>query len=440
MNLLSFKGGIHPPHSKEYTENKPIKTAVEPSLVHIPLRQHIGAPASPLVKVGDIVKVGQKIGEAGGFVSVPIHASISGIVKSVKNQSVLGGSALTISIENDLKNEIHESVLPKGKLEDLSGKEIIEIIKEAGIVGMGGAGFPTHVKLSPPPDKKIDVVILNGAECEPYLTNDYRLMIENPEEIIFGMEALMKIFNLKEGYIGIENNKPEAFKIMTQAAKRNPGIKIVGLKTKYPQGAEKQLINAITGRQVPSGGLPMEVGAVVNNVATAAAIANAIQSGMPLIERICTVTGRGVKDPQNIRIKIGTMINEIVEQCGGYTDDVGKLIMGGPMMGIASHTDKLPSTKTTSGILVFTEKEAKIPEPSACIKCGKCVEACPSFLQPSYISAYALIDNLVMAEKYNAMDCIECGSCSFVCPSKRPLVDSIRIAKREILEQRRKSK
>ncbi|MCK5763346.1 MAG: electron transport complex subunit RsxC, partial [Clostridiales bacterium] len=342
--------------------------------------------------------------------------------------------------ENDMENEVHESVQPKGKLDDLSGKEIVEIIKEAGIVGMGGAGFPTHVKLSPPPDKKIDVVILNGAECEPYLTNDYRLMLENPSDIIFGLEAVMKVFDLKEGYIGIEDNKPEAIKVMKEAAKDNPGVKIVGLRTKYPQGAEKQLIAAVTGREVPSGGLPMEAGAVVNNVSTAAAIATAINTGMPLIDRICTVTGKGIKEPKNIKIKVGTMISEIVEQCGGYEENIGKLIMGGPMMGIATHTDQFPSTKTTSGILVFTEEEARIPEESQCIKCGKCVETCPSFLQPSYISAYALINNLEMAEKYNALDCIECGTCSFVCPSKRPLLESIRLVKREILAQRRKTK
>jgi electron transport complex protein RnfC len=440
MGLLSFKGGIHPPHSKKLTEDKPTILAVEPAMVHIPLRQHIGAPANAIVKVGDEVKVGQKIGEAGGFVSVPIHSSVSGVVKAVKEHAIYGGNALTISIENDMKNEVHESVQPKGNLDELSSKEIIGIIKEAGIVGMGGAGFPTHVKLSPPPEKKIDLVVLNGAECEPYLTNDYRLMLEEPQEIIFGLQALMKVFDLEVAYIGIENNKPKAIKAMTEAAANTPGIKITGLKTKYPQGAEKQLINAISGRQVPSGGLPMDAGAVVNNVATAAAISKAIKTGMPLVDRICTVTGGGIKDPQNIRIKVGTILSEIIDQCGGYNENIGKFILGGPMMGLSTHTDQLPSIKTTSGILVFTEEEAKIPDFSPCIKCGKCVEACPSFLQPSVLSAYALINNLEMAEKYHAIDCIECGSCSFVCPAKRPLVDSIRLAKREILAQRRKNK
>jgi len=440
MGLLSFKGGIHPPHSKKYTEDKPIELANEPKMVYIPLRQHIGAPASPIVEVGDSVKVGQKIGEAGGFVSVPIHSSVSGVVKAVGNHEVLGGFAQTITIENDMLNEVHESVKPKGDLEELSGKEIVEIIKEAGIVGMGGAGFPAHVKLSPPPDKNIDVLILNGSECEPYLTNDYRLMLEKPEEIVFGLKALMKIFDIKEAYIGIENNKPKAIKIMEEIVKDEPIIKIAKLKTKFPQGAEKQLINACTGRQVPSGGLPMEVGAVVQNVATAAAIAKAIKTGMPLIDRICTVTGKGIKEPKNLNIKIGTMLSEIVEQCGGYEENIEKIILGGPMMGIATYTDQLPSTKTTSGILVLTEEEAKLPEANSCIKCGKCVVTCPSFLQPVYISAYALINDFEMAEKYNALDCIECGSCSFVCPAKRPLVESIRLAKREILEKRKKTK
>ena len=440
MGLLSFKGGIHPPHAKKYTEKKPIEVAVEPKMVHIPVRQHIGAPANPIVKVGDLVKVGQLIAEAGGFVSSPVHSSVSGVVKLVKSKPILGGSAVTISIENDMKNEIHESVKPKGKLEDLSGKEIVEIIKEAGIVGMGGAGFPTHVKLSPPPEKKIDVVILNGAECEPYLTNDHRLMLEDPESIIFGLKALVKVFDIKEAFIGIENNKPDAIKTMKNALGNDSIIKVVPLETKYPQGAEKQLISACTKREVPSGGLPMDVGTVVVNVATSAAISNAIQTGMPLVERICTITGEGIKNPKNLKIKVGTMLNEIIEQAGGYEDNIGKLILGGPMMGMATHTDQIPSTKTTSGILVFTEEEAKLPDPDPCIKCGKCVSICPAFLQPLYISAHSLVGSMEGAERYNALDCIECGSCSFVCPSKRPLLQSIRVAKKEIISKKRSQK
>ncbi len=440
MGLLSFKGGIHPPHAKKASEKKAIVRAIEPKIVRIPLRQHIGAPCDPAVAKGDYVKVGQKIGEVSSFVCAPVHSSVSGTVVDVKKIDVLGGQELCVIIESDGKNELHESVQKKGDLASLEPKQIVEIIKEAGIVGMGGAGFPTHVKLSPPPEKAIDSVILNGAECEPYLTADHRLMLESPEKIVFGLQAIMKAVGVKKGYIGIENNKPDAIETMKKAAANAPEIEVVGLHTKYPQGAEKQLIFACTNREVPSGGLPMDAGAVVNNVATAAAVSDAIQLGMPSVERICTITGGGITDPQNLLIKVGTQLSEIVEQCGGYKGTPGKIILGGPMMGLATHTDVIPSTKTTSGILVFTPDEAKLPEPSNCIKCGKCVDICPAFLQPAALSAYSLKALYEMAEKNNVLDCIECGSCSFVCPSKRPLLHSIRVGKREVLAARRKSK
>lgn len=440
MGLLSFIGGIHPPHEKKHSENKAIVKAVEPKVVTIPLRQHIGAPCDPTVQKGDSVKVGQVIGEPASFVSAYIHSSVSGIVKEVALKEIAGGKEMCVVIESDGANELHESVKPKGKIEDLEASEILKIIKEAGIVGMGGAGFPTHVKLSPPPEKKIDVVILNGAECEPYLTADHRLMLENPEDVVYGLRALMKVLDVKSGFIGIEDNKPDAIKIMEAAAKDYPEVSVVGLHTKYPQGAEKQLIYACTKREVPSGGLPMEAGAVVNNVATAAAVANVLKTGMPLIERICTVTGGSITEPKNVLIKVGTNVKEIIDQCGGYKGEPGKLIMGGPMMGMASSTDNIPSTKTTSGILAFTKAEAKIPTSGPCIKCGKCVSICPAFLEPLFISAYSLKDDFKTAEKYKALDCIECGSCSFVCPSKRPLLQSIRVAKREIIANKRKGK
>lgn len=440
MGLLSFRGGVHPPHFKESTERKPIKKAIEPKVVTIPLQQHIGAPCEPIVKAGDTVKVGQKIGEAKGFVSAPVHSSVSGTVKEVKHKLTPSGEVLCVVIESDGNNEVHESVVPKGDIENLSSEEIKNIIKEAGIVGMGGAGFPTHVKLSPPPEVKIDTIILNGAECEPYLTADHRLMLETPELIILGLKAMMKAVNVEKAFIGIEDNKPDAIESMKNAVKNENGIEIVGLKTKYPQGAEKQLIYACTKREVPSGGLPMAVGVVVNNVGTAAQIGKTIKTGMPLIERICTVTGKGIKEPKNLMIKVGTSFKEIIEQCGGYNGTPGKLIMGGPMMGLAQYTDEIPSVKTTSGILVLTPEEAIIPKPKNCIKCGKCVEICPAFLQPLYISAYSLNNMHETAEKYNALDCIECGSCSFICPSKRPLLQSIRVSKREILAKKRKTK
>lgn len=439
MGLLTFKGGIHPPHAKKYTEHKETIKAIEPSTVIIPMRQHIGAPCEASVAKGDYVKVGQEIGAAKTFVCAPIHSSVSGTVKDVKKMPVIGGQELCVIIESDGLNELHESVKPSKPLNELSKDDLIGIIKDKGIVGMGGAGFPTHVKLSPPPEKIVDVLIINAAECEPYLTADHRLMLEASNDIIMGVKALMKALAVEEAYIGIEDNKPDCIKTMSEAAK-GTAIKVVGLKTKYPQGAEKQLIYACTKREVPSGGLPMDAGAVVNNVATAYALAKAITTGMPLVERICTISGKAVHNPQNMWIKVGTPLTEIVEQCGGMKDNVQKIIMGGPMMGMAQSNLSLPATKTTSGILLFDEEEAKMGDTADCIKCGKCVSICPAYLQPIYISAYALQDRFEKAAEYHALDCIECGSCSFVCPSNRPLLHSIRVAKREIMAARRKQK
>lgn len=438
MGLLSFRGGIHPPHAKKSTEKKPVEHLVEPKVVVIPLHQHIGAPCEPVVSVGDHVKVGQKIGNATSFVSAPVHSSVSGTVKEIGSKLTLGGKTTCVVIESDGLNTISEEVKPKGDISSLDGKEILEIIKEAGIVGMGGAGFPTHVKLSPPPNKPIDYVILNGAECEPYLTADHRLMLENPESIIYGLKALMKVLGVTKGYVGIENNKKDAVEKMKKASENESGIEIVPLKTKYPQGAEKQLIYACTKRQVPSGGLPLEAGVVVSNVATAAAVSDAIQIGMPLVERICTVTGSGIKEPKNVRIKTGTMLSEIVDQCGGLTEDISKLIWGGPMMGISMSTLDIPATKTSSGILCLNENDAAIPEKSDCIKCGKCVDICPAFIQPMLLDAYSLRSDYDQTEKLRVLDCIECGSCSFVCPAKRPLLHSIRVAKREVLARKKR--
>lgn len=437
MGLLTFKGGIHPPHGKKYSEKKAIEKANDPKIVKIPLSQHIGAPCKPIVKKGDFVKVGQQIGEPLAFVSAPIHSSVSGVVKDVKDVKIAGGMGSCIIIESDGEFQLSESISLKGDVELLSGKEILEIIKNAGIVGMGGAGFPTHVKLSPPPDKNIDLVILNGAECEPYLTADHRLMLERADDIVYGLKAIMKVLDVEKGYIGIENNKPDAIKIMKEAAK-GENIVVQGLKTKYPQGAEKQLIHAISGREVPSGGLPMEAGAVVNNVATAYAVADAIKTGMPLIKRICTITGSAIKEPKNLEILVGTEITEMIEQCGGFIEEPGKILLGGPMMGRATSAIDIPSTKTTSGILAFNKVDAVIPEPSLCIKCGKCVEVCPINLLPVYISANAENGNFDNAEKFNAMDCIECGSCSFICPSKRKLLEGIRLTKNRIRSKKQK--
>ncbi|MGL6107628.1 electron transport complex subunit RsxC [Romboutsia sp.] len=440
MKLLTFKGGIHPPYRKEYSEKKAIEKAESPKVVYIPLQQHIGAPAKAIVKVGDEIKIGQKIGEQQGFVSCNVHSSISGKVVAIQEHELAGGRGMCIVIENNFKEEIHESVKPKGILENLSKEEIVSIIKEAGIVGMGGATFPTHVKISPPPDKKIDVVILNGAECEPYLTADHRLMLENPQEVVFGLKVLMKALEVDKGYIGIEVNKPDALESVKKEVEKYSDIEVVGLEVKYPQGAEKQLIYACTGREIPSGGLPMDVGAVVNNVGTAAQIAKTINTGMPLVERITTITGSCIQEPKNLITKVGTLVSEIIEQCGGFKENkkVGKVIMGGPMMGIAQYTIDIPTNKGTSGILCLDEDESRKPKPQNCLRCGKCLSVCPAFLQPLYISAYSLKNDFESAEKYRAMDCIECGSCSFACPARRPLLQSCRNAKREIIAKKRK--
>jgi electron transport complex protein RnfC len=396
------------------------------------LQQHIGAVCRHLVDEGDSVKVGQKIGDSDAFVAAPVHSSVSGIVKDIRDMNTPTGLMKCIVIESDGQNEIHESVQPKPNIEQLDKEEILKGIREAGIVGMGGAAFPTHVKLSPPPDKKIDTLILNGAECEPYLTSDHRLMLERPEYILYGIKLIMKALSISTAFIGIEDNKPDVIRLMGELTKNEQGVSVVPLKAKYPQGAEKQLIYACTKRQVPSGKLPMEVGVVVSNVGTASAIGEAFKTGLPLVKRIVTVTGSGIKEPRNLDVKIGTYFKDVIEQCGGYKENPGKLIMGGPMMGIAQYTDEIPCIKGTSGILVLDEKEAKFPEPKNCIRCGKCVGACPIHLMPLLISAYYEKNLLKSAEEMHALDCIECGSCSFVCPSKRHLVTSIRAAKQEI--------
>jgi len=440
LKSFTFKGGVHPPHFKEFTEKCSIEKAKDPTTVVIPMQQHIGAPCEPIVKVGDKVKIGQKIGEPKAFVSAPVHSSISGTVKKIAPMDTpTGGNVKCVVIESDGLNEIHENVLSKGDIETLSKEEILQIIKESGMTGMGGAGFPTHVKLSPPPDKKIDTVILNGAECEPYLTADHRLMLEYPEKVVYGLKAIMKTLGVNKGFIGIENNKPDAIEVMRKVVSNEPNIEVAPLVTKYPQGDEKRLINAVTGRIVPSGGLPMDVGVVVNNVGTAAAIATAIQTGMPVIERIVTITGSAIKEPKNMIIKIGTSFKEVIEQCGGYKEKPGKIISGGPMMGIAQYSDDIPVIKGTSGILVLNEKDARIPESQPCIRCGKCVSICPINLQPLFISQLSLKGMYDDTQKYHVLDCIECGSCSFICPSKRPLLHSIRVAKREVIAKRKKN-
>lgn len=435
---LSFKGGVHPGDHKIYTSSIPI-TVLDGAPVHVyPLQQHIGAPLSPVVEIGQRVLVGQKIADTDAFVAVPLHASVSGKVQSIEPRLHPSGAKVTsIVIENDGLYEVDSSVKPKGKIESLSAEEIVKITREAGVVGMGGAGFPTHVKLSPPPDKKIQHVIVNGAECEPYLTSDHRVMLESPELVLMGLEAVLKVFGLSEGTVAIESNKPDAIICMQKHADSFAGIKVVELRTKYPQGSEKQLIKAVTGRQVPSGGLPADVGVVVINVDTAVAVATAIKTGMPLIRRIVTVSGDAIAEPSNFAVRLGAPFDYVIDKAGGLKGEAAKVIMGGPMMGIAQLSLDVPVVKGTSAILAFSEEMSVFDESARCMRCGKCVKACPMGLMPLYLNMYAKAGDWDMCEKYNILDCIECGVCSYLCPGRQHPVQNLRVAKQMVMERRR---
>lgn len=440
MELLTFKKGIFPPHGKHFTENKPIEELLPKGNLVFPMSQHIGAPCEPIVKKGDRVLVGQKIGEAKGFVSAPIFSSVSGTVKTVEPVLIPSGTkVMSVIVENDGEYEEVEFT----KTEDyskLTNEEIIKKIQEAGIVGMGGAGFPTHVKLSPPPDKNIDSIIINGAECEPYLTCDHRMMLEESEYIVEGLEIILKLFPKAKGYIGIENNKMDAVKVMEQAIKnRNASnIEVRVLKTKYPQGAEKQLIYAVTKREVPSGKLPADAGCIVQNVDTIREIYNAVVLGKPLMTRVVTVTGEAIKNPKNLRVKLGTNWQELIDACDGFKEAPVKILAGGPMMGMTVTTVNLPVVKGTSGILCLTEKQAVLSDEYGCIRCGKCVEACPMNLIPSFLDSLSRRNNLEGFEESHGLDCIECGCCTFSCPAKRHLIQTIRTTKRAVLASKRK--
>lgn len=441
MSGTIFKGGVHPDDHKELTEAMSVNPMKAPSTVFVPLQQHIGAPCEPLegIAVGAQVKVGQKIADSGSFVSAPIHATVSGTIKEIGPfNHPLGRPVQTITIESDGKDEWDDQIKPAGELEKLSAEDLRKLIREAGIVGLGGATFPAHVKLSPPPDKKIDVVIINGAECEPYLTADHRVMLEMPEKIVYGLKAMIKALDAEVGIIGIEDNKQDAIAVMQSAIAGEDQLKVVPLHTKYPQGAEKMLIQVTTGRKVPSGGLPLEVGVVNHNVGTAVAINNAIKEGKPLIERVLTVTGSGINRPANLLVRIGTLVSEVIEECGGLKDNTRKLIIGGPMMGLAQPHANLPVIKGTSGILVLTDEDVCLSESVTCIRCAKCVESCPVSLLPTLIAQAAEHNLFDKAEKLHALDCFECGCCSYVCPSKIPLTQLIRIAKAEIMKAKKK--
>ncbi len=431
LKVRTFKrGGVHPEEFKYFSEDKAIDNFPIPQKVVIPLLQHLGKPAKPLVKKGDIVKEGDLIGEKDGPISANIHSSVPGKVVDVKKVAVANNNrvpAVIIKTEGEFNKGNEE----KQEWENLSKEDILEIIKNAGIVGMGGATFPTDIKLNPPADKKIDSLIINGVECEPFLTTDYRLMLEKSEEIIEGIKILNKLVDAENIYIGIELNKKEAIKKLKKLSEKEKKIKVVPLKVKYPQGGEKQLINAILKKEVPGGALPFEVGAIVSNVATVYAIREAVLYNKPLIERVVTVTGPIVKKPGNYKIKIGTLVKDVLDEVG-IEGEISKLIIGGPMMGFAVNSDEIPVTKGTSGIVVFGEKEEKrvrYNDFESCIKCSKCLMACPISLNPSMLSILGEYNKWDEMKEWNLMDCIECGSCSFVCPANRPIVQFIKMGK-----------
>ena len=438
MGLKTFKGGVHPYEGKELAKDAPIVEVLPKGDLVYPLSQHIGAPASPIVAKGDRVLKGQKIAEAGGFVSSPIYASASGTVKAIEPRRVAVGDMVnSIVIENDGAFE-EVSYTPCEDVTALSKEEIIGKVKEAGVVGMGGAGFPTHVKLSPKEPEKIEYIIANCAECEPYLTADYRRMLENPEELIGGMKIILQIFDKAKGVFGIENNKPDCIEKLQELVKDEPRIEVCPLETKYPQGGERSLIYAVTGRSVNSSMLPADAGCIVDNIGTVIAIYDAVCKTTPLIERVFTVTGDAIADPRNFRIKIGTNTQELIEAAGGFKSEPEKVISGGPMMGFAMFDLDVPVIKTNGSVLCMTKDQVAANVETPCIRCGKCVSACPSHIVPVMMMKAALKGDCDTFEKLNGMECMECGSCTFVCPAKRPLTQAFKEMRKTVAANRRK--
>lgn len=438
MGISTFKGGVHPYDGKDLAKDQPIRRIKPKEILVYPLSQHIGAPASPIVAVGDTVLRGQKIAEAGGFVSAPVFASVSGTVKAIEPRHVATGDLVnSIIIEND--GEMKETDFHGVEdVASLSKEQIIEKVKEAGVVGMGGAGFPTHVKLSPKEPDKIEFIIANCAECEPYLTADYRRMLENPEELIGGMKIVLRLFDHAKGILGVEDNKPDCIQKLKELTKDEDRIEVMPLKTKYPQGGERQLIYATTGRAINSKMLPADAGCIVDNVETLVAINRAVKEGKPVMDRIFTVTGDAVANPGNFEYCIGMSYAEILEEAGGFKEDPEKMISGGPMMGFAVFSLEIPTTKTSSSLLCFKKDDVSASEVTACINCGRCVSVCPEQIVPSRLAKMSQFHDSESFEKWNGMECIECGSCSYICPAKRPLAQYIKTMKKQILAERRK--
>ena len=438
MGISTFKGGVHPYDGKDLAKDQPIRRIKPKEILVYPLSQHIGAAASPIVAVGDTVLRGQKIAETGGFVSAPVFASVSGTVKAIEPRHVATGDLVnSIIIEND--GEMKETDFHGVEdVASLSKEQIIEKVKEAGVVGMGGAGFPTHVKLSPKEPDKIEFIIANCAECEPYLTADYRRMLENPEELIGGMKIVLRLFDHAKGILGVEDNKPDCIQKLKELTKDEERIEVMPLKTKYPQGGERQLIYATTGRAINSKMLPADAGCIVDNVETLVAINRAVKEGKPVMDRIFTVTGDAVANPGNFEYCIGMSYAEILEEAGGFKENPEKMISGGPMMGFAVFSLEIPTTKTSSSLLCLKKDDVSASEVTACINCGRCVSVCPEQIVPSRLAKMSQFHDSESFEKWNGMECIECGSCSYICPAKRPLAQYIKTMKKQILAERRK--
>ena len=440
MKTKTFRiGGVHPEENK-LTHEAATQVAALPVQAVFPLSQHIGAPAKPVVAKGDKVKVGTLLAEAGGFVSAPIYSSVSGTVFKIDEAIDATGyrkPAIIVKVEGD---EWEESIDRSDKLETLAGhpeltpEEIVECVKRAGITGMGGAGFPTYIKLCPPPTAKAECVIINAVECEPYITADFRLMMEHADEILVGLELLMKAVKVSKGYIGIEDNKPAAIALFEQKTAGRADIEIVALAKKYPQGGEKQLVDAVTGRQVPAPpAIPVNVGAVVQNVGTAYAVYQAVMKNKPLFERYTTVTGKRLKSPGNFLVRMGTPMSQLIDACGGLPEGDNKILAGGPMMGKALTSTEVPICKGTNAVTVLTDDDARRKEPQPCIRCAKCVSACPMGLEPYLLATCSSLKNWEKVEQEDIVSCIECGSCQFTCPAHRPLLDNIRLGKATVM-------